>query len=280
LEAVRRQAGSKPGPKKSIAVFDDLNLLVKFGLKESIAEGQCLYTVRLVLGPSVPVPEVYAWRNEGEESFIFMELLDGLTLEARWADLSTEERDSVAQELRGILHTLREAKQHSGYQFVGMSYQLSSASIPTNSTSLGHVCRTPLQDIALPVDVLPSAGPFPSVKEFHDWFSFLYRRNLSNPNTYPQDPYRSGLPDDAQIVFTHGDLHRSNIIVTKSGPPKILALIDWHQAGWLPAYWEVCKARYTADAEDEWATKYIPQFLQNCAETEEAWDFYVLATGN
>jgi hypothetical protein len=69
-------------------------------------------------------------------------------------------------------------------------------------------------------------------------------------------------------------------MVAKSGPPRILALIDWHQAGWLPAYWEVRKAMYTADQEDEWAKKYIPQFLQTWEETEEAWDFYVSATGN
>lgn len=280
MEEVRRQAGSKPRPKEGIAVFDDLNLLVKFGLEESIAEGQYLYTVRRVLGPSVPVPEVYAWCREGEETFIFMELIDGLSLEARWADLSAEERNNVAQELRRILHTLRQAKQDSGYQFVGMSYQLSSASIPTNLNSLGHIYRTPLHDVTFPVDVLPNSGPFSSVKEFHDWFSSLYRRRLNNPNAYPQDPYRSSLPDDAQIVLTHGDLHRSNIMVTKSGPPRILALVDWHQAGWLPAYWEVRKAMYTADQGDEWARKYIPQFLQSWEETEEAWDFYVSATGN
>lgn len=112
-------------------MFEDLNLLVKFGLEESISEGQCLYTVRRTFGPSVPVPEVYAWRKEGEETFIFMELVDGLSLEARWADLSAEERCNVAQELRGILHTLRNAKQDqdSEAQFIGMSYTISSASM-------------------------------------------------------------------------------------------------------------------------------------------------------
>lgn len=37
---------------------------------------------------------------------------------------------------------------------------------------------------------------------------------------------------------------------------------------------------YTADPEDEWAWKYIPQFLEDWEGTEEAWDFYVSATGN
>ncbi len=94
---------------------------MKFGLEASIAEGQCLYTIRRVLGPYVPVPEVYAWCKEGKETFIFMELIDGLSLEDRWADLSTEERHNVVQELRGILLTLREAKQDSEYPFVGVS---------------------------------------------------------------------------------------------------------------------------------------------------------------
>jgi hypothetical protein len=110
-------------------VFDNLNLLVKFSHKESIAEGQCLHTVRRAFGPFGPVPEVCAWRKEGEETFIFMELLDGLSFEARWASLSAEEWNNVAQEIRGILHTRRKAKQGSDFQFVGMSYYLSSASV-------------------------------------------------------------------------------------------------------------------------------------------------------
>jgi hypothetical protein len=129
LEEVRHQAASRPGPKERIAVFDNLNLLVKFGSKESVAEGQCLYTIRRIFGPSVPVPEVYAWRTEGNETFIFMELIDGLSLEARWADLSAEERYNVTQELHEILHTLRKAKQDPEYQFVGRFCRLLSASI-------------------------------------------------------------------------------------------------------------------------------------------------------
>ncbi|KAJ8116981.1 hypothetical protein OPT61_g1716 [Boeremia exigua] len=238
LEEVRRQALSKPHPKKeNVAIFENLNLLVKFGIKESIAEGQCLYTVRRAFGPSVPVPEVSMGRYERRR---------------------TTQRDSRASQ----------------------DFSYTSGGETEFGKSVRHICHTPLQDIALPTGVLPNAGPFPSVKEFHDWFSFLYRRWLADPNAYPQDPYRRDLPDDARIVLTHGDLHRSNIMVTKSGPPRILALIDWHQAGWLPEYWEVCKAIYTVGTEDEWAQKYIPQFLQRSEEIEVAWDFYVLATGN
>lgn len=147
---------------------------------------------------------------------------------------------------------------------------------------LGHICGTPLQDIALPADVLSVAGPFPNVKVFNDWFASLQERHLSKEHieACPPIPYRSGLPDDDTIKFTHGDLHRSNIIVAATGPPHIVAIIDWHQAGWLPAYWEVCKAIFTADSEDNWVQDYVPRFLHVPLNTVVAWDFYVSATGN
>jgi hypothetical protein len=134
--------------------------------------------------------------------------------------------------------------------------------------------------MAFPVDSLPNAGPFPSVAAFHDWFSGLYRRNLADPTAYPPDPYRRSLPDDASIKLTHGDLHPSNIILNGSGSPQVISIIDWHQAGWLPEYWEARKAIYTAEVGGEWARRYIPIFLDEWNDTWEAWDFYVSSTGN
>jgi thiamine kinase-like enzyme len=62
------------------------------------------------------------------------------------------------------------------------------------------------------------------------------------------DPMRLELPDDP-INFTHGDLHRSNILVTPAadGPSRVMAIVDWHQCGWYPAYWEYCNARRTIE---------------------------------
>jgi aminoglycoside phosphotransferase (APT) family kinase protein len=126
---------------------------------------------------------------------------------------------------------------------------------------------------------LQTAGPLLSVKAFNDWFAGLYRRKSKN---YILDPYRSSLPDDIFIKFTHGDLHRSNIILGKDvcGELHITAIIDWEQAGWLPEYWEVRKAIYSSPLGDEWADTYIPMFLEEWKDTWEAWDFYVAATGN
>lgn len=56
------------------------------------------------------------------------------------------------------------------------------------------------------------------------------------------------------------------------GPPRILALIDWGQAGWYPDYWEYFKMCYTTDPEGVWRNIYIPKII-------EPWEYehYLLA---
>lgn len=75
------------------------------------------------------------------------------------------------------------------------------------------------------------------------------------------------ISQDVPIVFTHNDLSASNIIVSRGPNPKVVSIVDWKQAGWLPSYWECCKARRVTvpeiDAfdlllEDEWRQKYVP----------------------
>ena len=93
------------------------------------------------------------------------------------------------------------------------------------------------------------------------------------------ETFRQYLPDDAEIRFTHGDLHPSNIIITSSSPSKVIAIVDWEQAGWLPVYWEDCKARFTADYSGEWSEKYLPMILDHHVNTWESWDYYASAMG-
>jgi hypothetical protein len=60
-----------------------------------------------------------------------------------------------------------------------------------------------------------------------------------------------------ETTLTHGDLHRNNIIVSVN-PPRIIAIIDWGQAGWYPDYWEHCKALYTSFYSGQWRNEWIP----------------------
>jgi Phosphotransferase enzyme family len=93
---------------------------------------------------------------------------------------------------------------------------------------------------------------------------------MEDPYSVPIEPFRSDLPDNIDIKLTHGDLHPSNIVITESGPPKVVALIDWEQSGWLPAYWEDRKAHLTAEYGGEWAKVYLPIILDQYESTRDA----------
>ncbi|KAL2209419.1 hypothetical protein CC79DRAFT_1367600 [Sarocladium strictum] len=203
------------------ALFEELGLIVKYGKgpKVTVAEGQCLWALRRYL-PQVPVPEIYGWVTEGENVFLNMELIDGVGLDLKWDQLPTEEREGVCEHLRGMLVDLRQLRPDS------------------NDVFLGQINRQPYNDVMFTNGVRPRAGPFTSVKDFHDWLSLMSK--LPATRHFPgktveeiPDPYRRLLSDDAGIVFTHADLHPSNITVCKTEPHRILAIIDWGQSGWF-----------------------------------------------
>ncbi|SLM33785.1 Protein kinase-like domain [Lasallia pustulata] len=251
------QENKKVPFRQSIAVrFPSLNLIVKYGNMITNAEGQCLWAIRHLLHNAVPVPEVYGWCRDGNDVFIYMEMIHGDTLEQRWDGLTAEEKLEVCQQLHGIMENLRRLEQDSGAKFIG------------------NINRKPLLDILF-AGARHTPGPFPSISSFHDYFHTGGKG--SSPSSSP-DPYRVSLPDNVPITFTHSDLHRSNIIVTPAGmhPVRVLALIDWHQSGWLPAYWEYCKASFSSPHEDKWVTECVPKFLEKW-DCYEAWSYFQMA---
>ncbi|EFE43102.1 hypothetical protein TRV_02107 [Trichophyton verrucosum HKI 0517] len=256
----KRDYGFKP------VRYEHLGLIVKYGRapEVTVAEGQLLWALRRTL-PTVPVPEVYGWTHDNGQVFIYMELIKGVTLEQRWGFLGPAERVAICEQLREIILDYRRLQHAPGDFF------------------LGHVNREPLGDIIFTSGNLPPAGPFYSVTELHDWISTVLKMKVQPYHWQGKelseipDPYRSRLPDDAKVVFTHGDLHPSNIMVSEV-TNKIIAVIDWRQSGWYPDYWEYCKADYTAEINGEWATTYIPIFLKE-PECLDAWDFYPRSFG-
>jgi hypothetical protein len=93
---------SRPPPVR----FPSLGLIVKYGPQVSITEAQCLILIRKFL-PTVPVPEVYGWCQDGRQTFIYMELVDGRTLEQSWDDLYEENQLVICQELRTMVKAWR-----------------------------------------------------------------------------------------------------------------------------------------------------------------------------
>lgn len=102
---------------------------------------------------------------------------------------------------------------------------------------------------------------------------------MPDPYSVPIEPFRHDLPDDSAIKFTHGDLHRSNVLITRSKPYHVVAIVDWEQSGWLPEYWEDRKAHYTVFWNEEWSTKYLPMVLRQYDSTWDPWDYYTTSMG-
>ncbi|KKZ62391.1 hypothetical protein EMCG_03218 [[Emmonsia] crescens] len=195
-----------------------------------------------------------------------MELVQGVTLEQRWESLDRAQRVEICEQLRVLIQEVRKL-QHAPGEFF-----------------LGHINREPLGDIIFTNENRPPAGPFRSAAQFHDWIATILK--LCVRQHWPgkelseiPDPYRNSLSDDTEVIFTHGDLHPSNIIVSEDSN-KILAIIDWRQSGWYPDYWEFCKAEHTAEVNGEWMNVYIPMFLNKpTSSCLEAFDFYARSLG-
>jgi len=125
--------------------------------------------------------------------------------------------------------------------------------------SLGRIDRRSLPFIGF--DNQPQAGPFSSVSKFHDYICSLSCRNLDE-GWRAYNYFRPLMPDTRSIVFTHSDIHQANILISATGPPRILAIVDWEQSGWYPDYWEYCRACFISGPWEKWRDYWIPKFLE------------------
>jgi hypothetical protein len=105
--------------KRWAVPFFSMKLVVKYGPLLSIAEGQCLWAIRRSLDQQVPVPEVYGWRRDGQEVFIYMQLAEGQPLEDAWETLAESDRVQIHRHLRQIVTSMRSLRQPSPHSFLG-----------------------------------------------------------------------------------------------------------------------------------------------------------------
>lgn len=267
----------RTNPRPKPVKFEHLKLIVKFGPCVVVEEALCLRMLRKTLPEKVPVPEVYGWRVEEGRVFIYMELIQGETLHDRWDHLSDQGKTLICAQLKEIIAVLRQLEPGPSDSFIGMWMQgnLYQPIDLFTDKIVGSITRRLLLDYVF--EAIPSAGPFKTVKEFNDWFSALPQQQLPDSLKY-KDPYREFLPDGG-IRFTHGDLHRGNIIISRTDPPRVMAVIDWTHAGWYPDYWEYCKALYTSHYNGEWRNTWIPRFLEQYPEEFTVFSEYVMQIG-
>ena len=98
---------------------------------------------------------------------------------------------------------------------------------PYTNHALTYLCTVSIMHVQRrdrKLDGQKDTGPSPNAKGFYDWLSYLCCQIAPEPHEV-QDPHRDFLPDGSSIVPTHGDLHRSNIIVSITlsvGPVAIM----------------------------------------------------------
>ena len=74
----------------------------------------------------MPVPEVYGWCRDGDENFIYMEYIDGPTLESVMDKMQREDLLHIAAQLREIVLAFRSLRQAPGQQCIGQHSPLST----------------------------------------------------------------------------------------------------------------------------------------------------------
>ncbi|RVD86917.1 uncharacterized protein DFL_005168 [Arthrobotrys flagrans] len=101
IEARSEYAGQKRSD--DITFLPELRMVVKYSRKVSIAEGQTLWAMKEYLPGAVPVPGIYGWhRDEDNVVILYMELVDGVTLEECWQMIEMEEGKAICEQLKGI----------------------------------------------------------------------------------------------------------------------------------------------------------------------------------
>lgn len=92
---------------------------MKYGTFITKAEGQCVWYLNKAMQHQVPTPEVYGWQVDGDQTFIYMQLIKGDTLQDRWPSLGKKERQAIAKQLQSCITAWRQLQQDSEPFFVG-----------------------------------------------------------------------------------------------------------------------------------------------------------------
>ena len=117
-------------------LFREKNLWVKWGSRTRLSEGQSIYIVRTFLADQFPLPELYGWRTDGDDVFLYCEWLRGQTLEQAWDTMEVDNRLAISHELGVAFSNLRRLYQDPNEQFIGESTQVvstTSSFVPINS---------------------------------------------------------------------------------------------------------------------------------------------------
>jgi hypothetical protein len=164
-----------------------------------------------------------------------MTRLPGKELGQAYQALSDEDRNSVLEELKGYLETIRKWKN------------------PWGGNRICTLLGTPIRSIRVPNHLV---GPFETEKELNEYLiSAAWAGGFSSKTAYNDALDRARLMERLphRILFTHGDLQHHNILVQDG---RVTGFLDWETAGWYPDYWEFTTA-LRVTPEDFWWYDFV-----------------------
>lgn len=216
-------------------------LVLKHGKYVRLTEATTMQFIRD--NTTLPVPRVFdAWKHGDGTTVILMEWIGGedvQTLETCWPLLTSRQKTDIASQVRGHLDQIRSLVQP-----------------PHLRGYIGPPDGSRIYDPRL-TDQL--CGPFTSEAEFNAFLLSRVERFKQDPDLRLQiEAVRNKLRTDHRIVFTHGDINKRNILVDGQG--RVVGLLDWEMAGWMPEYWEHCKIVYARWEDAEWLS-YVHLFV-------------------
>jgi tRNA A-37 threonylcarbamoyl transferase component Bud32 len=213
-------------PGRTVARYPG-NVAVKLGKGIQLGEAAALTAAQKA---GVPVPGVVGTEIIQGVNHLKMDFIQGEALSKLWPKMSSEEKRDIAQQLREVLTIMRSATPPPNY--------------------IGACDNTGIREAR--VYHLHTDSPCVDEAAFNRYLlSGLF------PATPPalRDAFASKLRTNHRVVLSHCDLAPRNIIVREG---KIVALVDWEDAGWYPEYWEYVKffQRNSAGNGDWWSYAY------------------------
>jgi serine/threonine protein kinase len=207
----------------------------------------------------VPVPTVYhsifSRNADGvvRSGMLYMEFIPGESLKSAWPRLSGDDRKRICRDTWVLIDKLR---------LIPVPQQETGEEMHDGGTQAFYCAADGTSSIIHPLlgDI---ADPPPPLRDDEALRTRIWERYVEyNGLSYPDgQSVRELLPRSETAVFTHGDIHPGNIIVNdnggddgSSGQVRIVGLVDFESAGFLPDYWEYAQAMRFGGAGDreEW----------------------------
>ncbi|KAF8530666.1 hypothetical protein JB92DRAFT_2858704 [Gautieria morchelliformis] len=221
------------------------------------AVGCMLYCQRNVHDLGIPTPEIYAFNASLGSEFIAMEYIDGEDLSDVWMDLSLEEKEHLIGQVAEIMRKMRSRR----FSVIG---GISPDGLPSPLVSNVNASngRALLDQFGL-----YNIGPYESLREWvlscfdrqihyfdqmlhhealkqwenqfkmemNEWLDLLTPEIVLEKIKAKRDAFIQAdrLPFDSShpFVLRHGDFHGRNLLVSRTSPRTIVAVIDWDFGG-------------------------------------------------